>query len=166
MQAQKAAIQDSKVEDWLPTYTVERPDEQAVTAPLAKCAEVMRTKEFSGLGMCPAPTIDPADPKPSDPACALGGGQIVYASPANLYVATTTWRPAGGPVVTTDLHQFAIEGDKPAAYVASGKVEGSVLNQFSMSEHEGRLRIATTTGHHARRTPTTPSTCWSRAAGS
>jgi hypothetical protein len=146
LRAQKAAIQDSKVEDWLPTYTVERPDEKAVTAPLAKCAEVMRTKEFSGLGTVSVLTIDPADPKPSDPACVLGGGQIVYASPANLYVATTMWDPAGGPVVNTDLHQFAIEGDKPAAYVASGKVEGSVLNQFSMSEHEGRLRIATTTG--------------------
>ena len=49
---------------------------------------------------------------------------------------------ANGPY--TDVHAFAIGGDDAAQYLASGRVRGTVLDQFSLSEHEGRLRIATT----------------------
>jgi len=44
----------------------------------------------------------------------------------------------------TDLHRFDITGDV-AVHTSSGRVEGAVLNQFALSEHEGRLRVATTT---------------------
>ena len=47
---------------------------------------------------------------------------------------------------TTDVHGFAIGLDEPARYVASGSVNGTLLNQFSMDEHDGYLRIVTTTG--------------------
>ena len=43
----------------------------------------------------------------------------------------------------TSIHQFSIEAPE-ARYVASGKVPGTLLNQFSMSQHEGHLRVATT----------------------
>lgn len=47
----------------------------------------------------------------------------------------------------SDVHKFAIgaEPDK-TRYVGSGVVPGRVLNQFSMDEHYGYLRIATTRG--------------------
>jgi hypothetical protein len=47
----------------------------------------------------------------------------------------------------SDVHKFAI-GDQPAKtrYVGSGVVPGRVLNQFSMDEYYGYLRIATTRG--------------------
>jgi uncharacterized secreted protein with C-terminal beta-propeller domain len=44
----------------------------------------------------------------------------------------------------TDVHAFDISGDDAATYVASGRVRGTVLDQFSLSEHDGRLRVATT----------------------
>ena len=45
----------------------------------------------------------------------------------------------------TQVHQFALgDAQKRPAYVASGRVEGTLLNQFSMSEWRGDLRIATT----------------------
>jgi uncharacterized secreted protein with C-terminal beta-propeller domain len=44
------------------------------------------------------------------------------------------------------VHKFALAGPSNQ-YVASGLVKGRVLNQFSMDEYEGHLRIATTTGH-------------------
>jgi uncharacterized secreted protein with C-terminal beta-propeller domain len=149
--ANKAAIRRSQVQDWLPTYTIERRGKTPVTAPLAPCASVLRPKDFAGLGTVSVLTVDPADPGPANPACVLGGGSIVYASPANLYVATQKWpgmQATGGRIapftVDTELHQFAIPGRDPAVYTASGQVEGAVLNQFSLSEHEGHLRIATT----------------------
>jgi hypothetical protein len=44
------------------------------------------------------------------------------------------------------VHKFRLAGASNA-YVASGVVKGRVLNQFSMDEYDGHLRIATTTGH-------------------
>ena len=137
----KAAIQRSRVEDWLPTYTLERPGRAPLTEPLAPCAAVLRPKAFAGLGTVSVLTLDPADPAPANPACVLGGGHLVYAGPDNLYVATERWQVAAG---STELHRFAIPGAEPATYVASGEVEVTVLNQFSMSELDGRLRVATT----------------------
>jgi hypothetical protein len=47
----------------------------------------------------------------------------------------------------SDVHKFAI-GSEPekTRYVGSGVVPGRVLNQFSMDEYQGYLRIATTRG--------------------
>lgn len=84
----------------------------------------------------------------------LGAGQTVYASRENLYVAVTAYGhpvPAGGPGGTggpspdTVIHRFSLEGGR-AVYRATGRVPGTVLNQFSLDEHGGFLRVATTRG--------------------
>jgi uncharacterized secreted protein with C-terminal beta-propeller domain len=76
----------------------------------------------------------------------VAGGQI-YASTDTLYVTAPfySYNPQGGAEYSTQVHQFSL-GDARTrpSYVASGKVEGSLLNQFSMSEFRGDLRIATT----------------------
>ena len=46
----------------------------------------------------------------------------------------------------TAVHQFDVGDPTSTAYTASGKVPGHLLNQFAMSEHDGHLRVATTTG--------------------
>ena len=43
----------------------------------------------------------------------------------------------------TVIHKIAID-DGDLEYVAKGEVKGYLLNQFSLDEHEGRLRVATT----------------------
>lgn len=45
----------------------------------------------------------------------------------------------------TVIHRISIEGSK-IEHKAEGEVPGTVLNQFSMDEHNGYFRIATTTG--------------------
>lgn len=94
----------------------------------------------------------------------LGAGQTLYASLENLYVAVAKWeydQPSASesaedaPVsrimpwqpskVSTQIYRFALEGGR-AVYGAKGEVPGSLLNQFSMDEHNGHFRIATTTG--------------------
>lgn len=50
------------------------------------------------------------------------------------------WGRSGG---VTDLHVFDVEGTV-VSHVASGSVDGSLLNQYSMSIHDGVLRTATT----------------------
>lgn len=149
-QRYQAAVEDSTVEDWLPTYTLERPGEPQVTEPLAPCAQVLHAKDFAGMSTVSVLTVDPDDPKPAHPACVLGGGETVYASLDSLVVATNAWAaPMAQPGLSrapqvTALHQFAITGKGAAEYQASGQVDGTLLNQFALSEHEGRLRLATT----------------------
>jgi uncharacterized secreted protein with C-terminal beta-propeller domain len=48
------------------------------------------------------------------------------------------------PPEETQVHRFDITRPGAPAYVASGKVPGRLLNQYSLSEHDGHLRIATT----------------------
>jgi len=120
------------------------------------CERVAHPVEFSGFALLSVHTVDPADPTGDEEVAVLAGGGTVYASKENLYVASQpfeTWQvatDAGGNPVTppdprTDVHRFAID-DGPARYLASGSVPGYLLNQFSLSEYEGHLRVATTEG--------------------
>ncbi|HUG32943.1 MAG TPA: beta-propeller domain-containing protein, partial [Acidimicrobiia bacterium] len=46
---------------------------------------------------------------------------------------------------TTGIHKFDISDADSTRYLASGSIEGYLLNQFAMDEHEGMLRVASTT---------------------
>ena len=90
-----------------------------------------------------------------DGVAVLASGQTVYSSLDRFFIATTKWVDTGmleddfeiwTESYTTDVHGFAIGLNEPAEYVASGSVNGTLLNQFSMDEHDGYLRIVTTTG--------------------
>ena len=49
----------------------------------------------------------------------------------------------------TNLHTFDISGET-TLYTGSGRINGTVVNQFALSEYEGVLRVATTVGQWAR----------------
>ncbi|SDH88468.1 beta-propeller domain-containing protein [Nonomuraea jiangxiensis] len=76
-----------------------------------------------------------ADPTPTDPS--------VTATATPLDTATPSPEPSIPPE-ETEVHRFDIAAPGPPAYVASGKVPGRLLNQYSLSEYEGHLRVATT----------------------
>jgi Beta propeller domain len=57
---------------------------------------------------------------------------------------TTVPDVVDGPPPTL-IHQFRLGAGTDATYVASGEVQGRLLNQFAMSEYNGDLRVATTT---------------------
>ena len=93
----------------------------------------------------------------------LGGGEVVYASAKNLYVAVQEhdvrimggiWGAGGGilppqPREDTVIYKFSLDGGK-VSYAGCGTVPGRVLNQFSMDESGGFLRVATTSGYEWR----------------
>ncbi|MBP3950865.1 beta-propeller domain-containing protein [Bacillus suaedae] len=75
----------------------------------------------------------------------VGAGGQMYMSKEHLYLAKESWEN-DDRTRNTDIYKFALDGmDVP--FIASGSVEGSVLNQFSMDEFEGNFRIATTEGN-------------------
>ncbi|MCA1783581.1 MAG: beta-propeller domain-containing protein, partial [Intrasporangiaceae bacterium] len=128
---------------------------------LLACEQVNRPVRFSGLGMLSVLTVDvdggDLDPDPDDVVGVLAGGDTVYASVDALYVATTRWidwdaissddvRQRRWSEVTTEIHRFDLEVAERADYAASGKVPGRLLSQWAMSEHDGVLRVASTSG--------------------
>ena len=50
----------------------------------------------------------------------------------------------------TNLHTFDISNPGETIYTGSGRINGTVLDQFSLSEHNGTLRVAATTGQWGR----------------
>jgi uncharacterized secreted protein with C-terminal beta-propeller domain len=75
------------------------------------------------------------------PVTIQGDADTVYASTDALYVTSHDW---GGHGARTEVHRFALETDGPAAYTGSGWAPGRLLNQFSLSERGGHLRVVTT----------------------
>ncbi len=93
----------------------------------------------------------------------LGSSSTVYASTNNLYLASPHWDdpefsiwswPMPVDQEKTVIHHLALPGSEWAlagnnaalTYAGSGWVTGRIHNQFSLDEHEGHLRIATTQG--------------------
>ena len=84
----------------------------------------------------------------------MTSGQTVYASADALYVATERWvapdavtreiAPAPSDTVT-EIHRFEAGAAASTEYTGSGRVPGHMLSQWSMSEHHGHLRVASTT---------------------
>lgn len=82
--------------------------------------------------------------QPDDPAniqAFLGSGSQVYMSSEAVYVAAQDYNTIWGSI--TNVAKFKVNGSK-IAFAGGGMVDGTILNQFSMDEHEGNLRIATT----------------------
>ncbi len=88
------------------------------------------------------------------PGTAVPGTAVpgTVASPSTTVVDPdqTDREPTMPPEQTTTIHRFGIRDPGPAVYRASGQVPGNLLNQFSMSEHDDRLRLATTDGWSTR----------------
>ena len=76
------------------------------------------------------------------PVSFQGTADTVYASPAALYIASASWDEAGP---RTDVHRLGLSGDGPAAYTGSGRIPGTLVDQFALSDRDGMLRAVTTT---------------------
>jgi uncharacterized secreted protein with C-terminal beta-propeller domain len=100
--------------------------------------------------------IDLATPSIAQSLAVIGTTEVVYASPLNLYLATTrsiyrsatgTLLPGEPPDLTTDIHQVRLDANA-ISIVGTGTVEGQLGSTiekapFRMSEHAGKLRVVT-----------------------
>lgn len=81
----------------------------------------------------------------------LGSGNQLYMSKENLYLAVENYgdmerKDRGVVAPDTDVHKFEVKG-LDVNYNSSATVPGTVLNQFSMDEHNGYFRVVTTKGY-------------------
>jgi uncharacterized secreted protein with C-terminal beta-propeller domain len=151
----RQVIAASGVRNWVPFYRLEDRERGTTTTRRAvDCRKVSRPERFSGLGMLTVLTIDlERGLQPVDSDAVFAGGETVYASTGSLYVATQRYVDWSQPsdvlpspqTVTTEIHRFDISRAGQTDYRSSGSVKGFLLGQFSMSENEGHLRVASTT---------------------
>ncbi|MEK7145994.1 MAG: beta-propeller domain-containing protein, partial [Patescibacteria group bacterium] len=137
-------VDELNVEEVLPRYTDSNGGEDL----LVDCTDILylpRERDLNYLITLAIPTADPeAD---FEAEVMMGYSENIYASTDNLYVASTNYDYGDfyyDPVnVKTLVHRFDLDTDG-INFEASGKVPGTILNQFSMDEHEDHFRIATT----------------------
>ena len=151
-------IAETVVADWLPSYAHEAADGTLTDGLLVDCDRVSHPTEFAGFSTLSVVTVDLTAPMGvPDATSVLADGQTIYAGGEHLYVATTSyvdttllddegsWQEMERNYATS-IHQFRVSDPATTEYLGSGSVPGHVLNQFSMSEHAGHLRVATTVG--------------------
>ena len=157
----RASVLDSTIDDWLPNYSLGSADSSADTSTgslMVPCDDVHAPSVFSGFGVITVVSVPiGGDFDPSASAAVLAPGDAVYASTGSLFVATAGWLDSdefpdgwGGDAWRqawqrrrTSIHRFDITGTG-AAYESSGEVLGLIRDQFSLSEHDGYLRVVTT----------------------
>jgi len=89
--------------------------------------------------------------EPTHETVLLGGTSAIYVSQNNIYLTFTDYTWQENETMKTTIQRIKI--DKQAiTFAAKGEVPGYVLNQFSMDEHNGYFRIATTTDNYNWRT--------------
>jgi hypothetical protein len=160
-----AAVRRAPISAWLPQYRLRNAD-GAVSSRTVACGSVSHPDDYTGTSLLTIYSIDLAAGLHSiSPVSLAADGDTVYATTSSLYIASNPqwWyrpsRPAmvvpnGGsprlappmPPQQTQIHRFDISRPGAPRYVASGEVAGRLLNQYSLSEYDGYLRVATTTG--------------------
>ena len=155
----REVIERSSYADWTPSFRLTT-DGGDRSGDLLRCDRINHPADFSGFDVVSVVDIDLDDGlagfDTDDAVGVLASGDTVYSSLDRFYVATTRWPEAqlfmddvAPPMADdsiTSLHAFEFATDEPVRYLASGAVNGQLLDQFSLDEHDGFLRVLTTTG--------------------
>jgi uncharacterized secreted protein with C-terminal beta-propeller domain len=141
----RAAVANTNVDDWIPTYTLhDGVGGEVGKGRLVECANLARPETFSGLDTVAVSSFDMGSALQSRKAVGvIAGGQQIYATDKSTYVSTTDWSADGSPAKTS-LHKFVTAPSGASTYKGSGEVPGTLLNQYAMSEYNGVLRVAST----------------------
>ena len=169
-QKNREIVRSSSVEDWVPGLSSE-----SGSGPLVGCDEVYHPKTWSGTDTVAVATFSPGDVTDAAAVAVTGAGSEVYSSADRLYVTGANWAspwPVDGPMGDnpddsvsssriapmmndrTHIHAFALDGDS-TRYVASGAIDGSLRDRWSLDEYDGHLRVAVS--WHNRRGETSES---------
>jgi uncharacterized secreted protein with C-terminal beta-propeller domain len=160
--ANPAAIDMATISDWQPRFSLSV--DGRTKSGRVDCRRISRPSQFSALTMLTVYSLDLDAPSPSlgEPATVVADGSVVYGNGSSLYIAaddrwmaplaSAQMAPAPGAQmapnfapVHTQIYKFDVSEPGRPMYAASGEVPGSLLNQYAMSEYNGKLRVVTTT---------------------
>ena len=144
-------ISNLTLEDFVP-HIYEASDDGIYTHPLTyeKCTEFSASSDSAGRGFTTIMTLQMLSDEISLEVDHITSSwahvysskdTLVLAEPANdwwWFWRNSDWEDA------TNIHSFDISDANHTTYTASGRVEGTVNDQFSISEHAGAIRVAST----------------------
>ncbi len=140
---EELGLADLDIDALLPDYETTDDAGQSVRGNIVEWDGFFRPGDPDGFGVTTVVTLDTATPDTFDAVAVLAEPGLIYASTQALYLTDTNWY-YDFQRTDTDVYKFAfLEGT--VALVAAGTVPGRILNQYSMGEYEGYLRVATTT---------------------
>ena len=165
--ANQAVISHASLDAWLPQY--QETSGGATNTGHVSCAAVSRPATYSGANLLTVLTFDFTSNAlgSGDGVSIVADGNTVYGTDTSLYVAgDERWlaetaaaagsgMPARGAASTpgsaatgqrTDIYRFDIASPGPPRFAAGGSVPGYLIDQYALSEWQGYLRVATTTG--------------------
>ena len=132
------AVDDLELEEFLPQMR----DAGGARAMIG-WADCLHPENADGYGLAAVITLDADDIETIvEQVAAVAAASTIYASTEALYLANGDYTAWGDERETTEIHKFTFGGDGAARYSASGRVPGRLLNQFSLGEYGGYLRVA------------------------
>lgn len=135
---------DVDVADLLPDYQRVAPDGTISGGDLVTWENLFHPTDPDGFGLVTVVSMDTEDDSADfDSVGIVAEPGLIYSSVSSLYLTDTNYNWSGDQRSTTDIYKFDYDGAS-ATPVATGTVPGRVLNQYSMGEHQGHLRVATT----------------------
>ncbi len=147
----RADLDERDVSDWMPRQRiVDAEGEIALSSTLYECTDLYIPAVVAELGVLNISYFEMDDKTTIDSTGLVARGWQLYASRDNLYIAMSSrswwwwWGWGSNQQNEAHIHQFALPADDKPQYMASGRVDGWILNQFSFSEYDGHLRVATT----------------------
>jgi len=139
------AIEAMTTDEWLPDVQIVSADGSASSGDVVNWQNALRPTDPDGYGLTVVATLDVDDVDAElSTTAVIGNVGTIYASTQALYLTDTqySWDNYSSRSDTM-IHKLAFT-DACTQYIASGLVPGRPLNQYSMGEHKGYLRIATT----------------------
>ena len=140
--------EEAVVENCVPMYGTDMDSYKRVP-----CDCICIMEEIYDTRYLVASTLDIKDINTVKTQAVLGAGEDVYCTTETLYATSTSYEKDtvkaevfGYSEAKTQIYKFDIRGFD-VKYLGNTTVNGTALNQFSMDEHNGYLRIATTTGN-------------------
>ncbi|PZS28597.1 MAG: hypothetical protein DLM58_16845 [Pseudonocardiales bacterium] len=151
----QAIVRKAPLSAWLPSYLTAGGFTRTVA-----CSQISHPTDYTGTSMLTIYTVDLSKSLAElAPVSVAADGDTVYGTQSSLYIASNpNWWSCcvadvaavpGGPATKpraekTELHRFDITGPGAPHYLGSGSVPGRLLNQYSLSDYDGHLRVATT----------------------
>jgi hypothetical protein len=162
--AYRAVTGRAALEAWLPSYVSSAasggtsPGSGGTVSGRVPCTAVSRPASYTGTSLVTVLTFDMSGDAfgTGDPVSVVADGNTVYGTTSSLYVASDGIAGSPGSVEPaialpaerqqTQIYRFDIAAPGAPRFAASGSVPGYLVDQYAMSEWNGYLRVATTTG--------------------